>query len=584
MTSPVRISLLILGCVLAPLTSLVSQEQQVDAVFHRLLAYYRHPHATVQGVENLRGKCGLERTCLLLDNWSKFTETQKQQLRSALAMPQTQKDRIIGHYRFYYDTTGSEAASLLDSNFNPIPNTAEHYIDSAGAIFNNVWHTEIDLLHYLPPPLNDTDGTYHVYVHNLDPGLYGVTDPDTIPVYTGTPPRFRSQIEVDNDYKPFENYYSYGLAALEVTAAHEFHHAIQFGAYGFWGDADRYFSEITSTWMEDVVYNDVNDYYQYLSNNYQFNSQFGRPDLRFTLANTSIEYSRAVWGKFIEKRFSPAIMRRTWEFIRQVPSLMAIDRALQTAGSSFREAFLEFAFWNLNAGPLCDTARFYSEGKNYPPMRLDSSLYIPPEGSYSGSMGTVASEYVTFCILNRPSDSTLCGIGTNHMTAVISNINLSDTSSSSSYLSWGAYSDQPRTYAYLLSKTSSGGAKHLSNNLYGTLVVPDIANWNTQESVPPVVDDITVFPNPYRTGQNQAIWFQFPSIPLQQTAQLSVYTSSVHNVFSGSLPVVYFRPLEPALRWDARSANGSPLPTGVYFYSITVDDQTRMGKFAIIHK
>lgn len=559
-------------------------QESVEAIFNRLLGYYHYPHRMVQETNDHHPKCGLERTCQLLDNWNKFTEAQKQQLRTAFSTLQTQKDRIIGHYHFYYDTTGNDAAALLDAGFNPVPGSAEQFIDSAGVIFNNVWHTEIEVLHYSPPPLNDTDGTYHVYVHDLDAGLYGQTDPDPNPVYTGTPPRYKTQIEIDNDFSPYEKYYSYGLSALEVTAAHEFHHAIQFGSYGYWGDADRYFNEITSTWMEDVVYNDVNDYYQYQSNDFQFFSQFGRPDVRFTLSDGSIEYSRAVWGKFIEKRYSPDLMRRTWEFIRQVPSIMAIDRALQTAGSSIREAFLEFAFWNLNAGPRCDTVRYYTEGKNYPPMRLDSALYIPPAGSFTGSIGTVASGYVTFCLLAKPSDSTMCGIGKNHMTAIISNINLLDTSSSISYLNWGAYSDQPRAYTYNLSQSGSGGAKHLSNNLYGLLKVPDIINWNTQESVPPVIGDITVFPNPYRIGQNQAIWFQFPSIPREQSAALSVYSSSVRSVFSGTLPVIYFRPLEPALRWDGKTSTGSSLPTGVYFYSITIDDETRLGKFAVIHK
>ena len=49
-------------------------------------------------------------------------------------------------------------------------------------------------------------------------------------------------------YAPLEN--------LQVTAAHEFFHAVQF-AY----DAvdDQWFMESTATWMEDEIYDDVND-------------------------------------------------------------------------------------------------------------------------------------------------------------------------------------------------------------------------------------------------------------------------------------------------------------------------------------
>ena len=47
-----------------------------------------------------------------------------------------------------------------------------------------------------------------------------------------------------------------------MTAAHEFFHAVQF-AY----DAadDQWFMESTATWMEDEIYDDVNDNLQYLS-------------------------------------------------------------------------------------------------------------------------------------------------------------------------------------------------------------------------------------------------------------------------------------------------------------------------------
>jgi len=77
---------------------------------------------------------------------------------------------------------------------------------------------------------------------------------------TQIPERWTSDIDIDNDFIG-SKYNAKGIQALRVTAAHEFHHAIQYG-YGWWGE--RYPYELTSTWMEDVVYTDVNDYYQYL--------------------------------------------------------------------------------------------------------------------------------------------------------------------------------------------------------------------------------------------------------------------------------------------------------------------------------
>ena len=71
---------------------------------------------------------------------------------------------------------------------------------------------------------------------------------------------------MDNDYQ--EGYYFVNdLDALRVTAAHEFNHAIQLSYGVHWDDQnpiDLYFIEMTSTWVEDVVYNDINRYLEYL--------------------------------------------------------------------------------------------------------------------------------------------------------------------------------------------------------------------------------------------------------------------------------------------------------------------------------
>jgi hypothetical protein len=127
--------------------------------------------------------------------------------------------------------------------------------------------------------------------------------------------------------------------------------------------------------MEDVVHDDVNDYYQYLSNTIDQTSQFSYPYVRFTKKDYSIEYSRAIWGKFIEQRFSRDVMRLVWNRIPQMNALGALNAALADAGSSFRQAFLEWGLWNMNTGPNADTsAYFYNEGRAYPAMRMNTLM------------------------------------------------------------------------------------------------------------------------------------------------------------------------------------------------------------------
>jgi len=80
--------------------------------------------------------------------------------------------------------------------------------------------------------------------------------PNPVDLISGTQPeRYSSNIDINNDFIG-SSFFTKGIQALRVTAAHEFHHAIQFG-YGWWGSDERYAYELTSTWMEDVVYTDV---------------------------------------------------------------------------------------------------------------------------------------------------------------------------------------------------------------------------------------------------------------------------------------------------------------------------------------
>ncbi|HUN66780.1 MAG TPA: MXAN_6640 family putative metalloprotease [Bacteroidota bacterium] len=539
----------------------------------RLIEAYRPFNGPRTAVRRPEGKCGLQQSVRLLNLWPSLTPAERRELKSVFFSQQAQADTVIGRFHFYYDTTGSNAPMLLDDNYNPIPGTYRRFVDSAGAIFNHVWHVEIDQLGYDPPPLGP-DSTYPIDILSLDQGLYGETVPDPIQIPgSGSPPRYRTFIEIDNTFQ-YVYSSSRGLPGLHVTAAHEFHHAIQFGAYGFWGSANQFYMEITSTWMETVVYPSVHDYYQYVSDpDPSLLTQFTHPETRFTALNGSIEYSRAVWGKFIEKRFSRSVMRRSWELMRQQSTLAAVDAALTERGSSFREAFLEYAFWNLNTGPRSDTGRYYSDGLNYAPVAVNSALYFPPSASAASQTEAFGSVYYSFCLLASPSDSSGCGAGAAQMPVIVTNLNTGN-----------AYLDIMLPFTYGLSRDPVDGADHLANNLYAKLYVPDPGNWNARTAVPVVVTEPLVFPNPYRISSTSPVWFRLPVTPVQPTAHLRIFSSSYHQVYDGDLPVVNFQPLEPSLRWNGIVNSGALLSSGIYIYSLTVDNTTYTGKFAAIRQ
>ena len=501
------------------------------------------------------GKCGLWLSYEVVRNWNNFNEAQKQEAKNLLGAPLTQKSRTIGHFSFLYDTIGFDVPAMLDSAYQPIPNSYEEYVDSAGRTFNHVWTFEIDTLGFPPPPL-EGDGTYHVVITAVGSGEYGETDLNPYTINQTQPYRYGTHIQIDNSFANVIQS-SRGMPALRVTAAHEFNHAIQIGCYGYLPD-ERYFYEITSTWMEDVVYNNVNDYYQYL---FAGSSQFSQPDIRFTALNGSIEYSRAVWGKYVEKRFSRDLMRHVWEYIPQMSTLPALDHALTDAGSSFREAFLEWTRWNYYTGLNADTVNYYAEGRNYPDMILRSvDQYTSPGRSLEDGIQVISSAYHPILV-----NSTT-------MVAIISNINISSIGT-----------DDTLTFAYDMSDRGGSGYKQLSNGISIKVDVPDPQNWSSWESVPAQTSEVIVFPDPFIAQSRKPLHFKLPSAN-QSTAVLHVFTSSLRLIYNDEVPVINIRPFEPGIVWDAHDNSGNLIASGIYFYFIEIDQKEYSGKFAVLRE
>ena len=267
----------------------------------KLLDYLRAQRMNVAAIATADSlhdkKCGFWIHALIHNQWQRFTPSQKIAIQALLQQGTYQKDRVIGRFHLFYDTTGVNAPSLItsDSLHELIPNTAEAFVDSAGKIFNEVYHVEVEQLGYDAPPFESGETQYRILIGGISD--YGLTnwDPTINPLNPGSPaPRFPCYVEINNNFKDF---YTKGMDALRVTAAHEFHHVIQIGSYGYWQD-DVYAYELTSTWMEDVVYTDVNDYYQYLS--WYFIGFRG--GLAFN-SGAYGGYERSVWAHFLSKQF-----------------------------------------------------------------------------------------------------------------------------------------------------------------------------------------------------------------------------------------------------------------------------------------
>ena len=278
-----------------------------------------------------RIKCGLE-------------EGQNQTVLHRTDPPenQTHYQSPLGIFYIHYDTTtvnGWDHQPLPgDENNNGIPDFVETTADMADSTYSVL----VDRMGYdVQPP--DEDGIYDIYIRDdLNPSWYGVT------YWNDNLNNGSSWIVIDNDFSPEEGFYTTGYDAMKITVPHEFFHAIQLGYSGFtWGNV--YLYEMSSTWIEDVIAPEVNDY---LSLRYNFYSYPNR-----SIFSTS-GYSIALYAHYltlvtegVEDELDSVILRTIWNNFRAAShhnAFTSIEDVLVTTWNTiFIDTWLDWVTLNL---------------------------------------------------------------------------------------------------------------------------------------------------------------------------------------------------------------------------------------------
>lgn len=180
-----------------------------------------------------------------------------------------------GNIKIHYAKTGTDAVFQANVDVNPLDGVPD-YVNRCADIFDSVWTKEVANMGYNPPPSdnwyqpNGGDGKYDIYLKNINLSYYGYTEADSSSSANSS--SYTSYIVVRNDYSMYGGYDD-KIDILRVTAAHEFFHAIQFGYDASEFEFDNpfdvntykpYWMEMSSTWMEDMVFTQINDYLGYL--------------------------------------------------------------------------------------------------------------------------------------------------------------------------------------------------------------------------------------------------------------------------------------------------------------------------------
>ena len=333
-------------------------------------------------------------TFLLLEvkrNLDLFSLEQQSILEQIFVRPQLPLNYVnaTGQFKIHYATSGRDSVSTDDIDNSGIPDFVE---DVAASLERSSQMQVNDLGYRQPPDDAGVDGPeYDVYIQSLGNGVYGETFAEEEVAGTARND-FRSYVRIDNDFN--NGHFTRGVPGAQVTIAHEYLHAIQFGYRTFETNDEIFYYELSSIWMEDVVYDDVNDYYQYLPGYFQVrNSPFNQ----FTFSNLG----EAIWNHFLEQKFEdPALLRRPWEIMESdVLAMEAIDRSLRERGSTFADELAQFAVWNYFTGSRADAINFYKEGSAYPEVILNGNFDLTSEFSVNDSSRASTFRYYKFTTL-----------------------------------------------------------------------------------------------------------------------------------------------------------------------------------------
>jgi hypothetical protein len=270
---------------------------------------------------------------------------------------------------------------MTDTNpSNGMPDQIDHTIE----VLDNVWDTETAGLGYREPlddsatTLNDGGGPeLDIYVADIGSiGLFGYcTSDDPHALEFSDPWAVSAYCVLDDDYPQAQ--YGIGQTSLEylqVTAAHEFFHAVQF-AYDWF--EDYALMEGSAMWMEGQAYPNVIDRINYLGR-----SALARPGVPLDTGAGGFEYGAWLFWRFLtEKVFSgdPTIIREVWERADGGPSpaygdlysFQAVRRALASHGLDFRSTFAQFGWTN-------DLRDYEEADLGYPVAPLASTFNFGP--------------------------------------------------------------------------------------------------------------------------------------------------------------------------------------------------------------
>ncbi|MGI8774591.1 MAG: MXAN_6640 family putative metalloprotease [Actinomycetota bacterium] len=298
-------------------------------------------------------------------------------------------------------------------------------VDATIATMETVWDVEVTQLGFRPPKADKNsqnhgpDGKTDIYLADIgSDGFYGYCTSDDPRGYRLGSARYpyydvSAYCVIDNDFLEFPD--QTPLANLQVTAAHEFFHAIQFGYDAY---EDFWLLEGSATAIEDVVFNDINDNYQFL-----LPSQFTAPHKPLDLtsinpggANFGRRYGAWIFFRYITEVFGlpgapdATALKGIWDRadgsphqqFGDMPSIKAVKKYIASKGTFFPKLFTNFAVQlrmpELFLEGVGYLSYLQSKGADHAPITRDFQLGAsePTSGKRTRTINHLGHRYYRF--------------------------------------------------------------------------------------------------------------------------------------------------------------------------------------------
>ena len=248
------------------------------------------------------------------------------------------------NFRIHYTTEGEDATTV-------------EFAQLVGTTMEEVLQIQTGLGWPLPPPDGAMGGDARFDVYLVDvitdddetelghaaPELPGRDNPNTAVVEELAAP---SHLVLDNDFGQGEiDPGDDGVALMHATAAHEFHHAIQFGY-----DSDEpmeWYAEATATWMETVTYPAFQDATGYVE------ALFEYPELCLGVqgdadpTDGTQKYGEWLFLQSLVDAHDPQLVIHLWEQIGVADDWVPLDTVLTSYGDTRVDAVRRFRLQNL---------------------------------------------------------------------------------------------------------------------------------------------------------------------------------------------------------------------------------------------